>query len=834
MKRTTLLSIPTSQVRQAFRSLGRSPAFTAVAVFTLALGIAAVTSIFAVLERVVLHPLPYPDAERLVAIRSVVPAQDPDEMWGLSEAGYFHFRNESRTLEAIGASDDVFVDVFLTLGGNQAAVRVRGDSITASMLAVLGASAERGRLFDENDDRRGAPLVVVLSHEVWQAHYGGDPGIVGRSIPVNGTPREVIGIMRAGFDLPGHDGGAFVPLRLDPSRRPVNDHTYGAFARLREGVTLADARSELEAMTARFPDLFPDAYSAAFMEQWGFNTRIEPLRDHVIGNVSRVLWTLLVGVGLVFLIALANVTNLFILRVENRRGEFAIRSAHGASRWRLAGEGLSEGLAVGGLATVAGIVMASFALDFLRFAAPAAIPRLDEIRLDWGAIALTVGLGAAAAFVLGALPRFWSRIDLAMLREGGRGQTVSPGRQGIRRTLVAGQVALALMLLAATGLMLRSLDRLLSQDAGLDARNVLTFQVTLPAVRYAEPVSSARFYRELIERIEALPGVVRAGGATHVPFIRRDGCWLTFSDDRMPAPGEAGPCVQVMAATPGFMSTLAIPVRGDAPDWAEVESGTAGVIVTSSLAERFWPGEDPLGKRIRGYDWGDAPRYTVAGVTDDFLATGLDRAPEQTIYLPAIPLAGTPLHWGPFWGGERELHMVVRTGGDSPESLASTIREILSAMDPDVAPSAFRTLGDLMARTESLARTSLLMLLLGTAAAIALFLSAVGLYGVVSYFVRQRTHEIGLRMALGADIAAVTGGVLRQSIGLALAGVAVGLAGTLIGTRLLRSMLFEIHPNDPYALAAAASVLVLATGLAAWLPARRAARIDPLIALKTD
>lgn len=816
------------------RSLVRSRGFTVVTVLTLGIGIAAVTTIYAVLDRVVLRPLPYPDADRLVAIRSLVSGQGPDEVWGLSEAGYFHFAEQSRTLEVIGAVDDVWIDVQVTLAVPDGAVRIAADSVSASLLDVLAARAAHGRLLDQADDQPGAPLVVMLSHEVWAAHFGADPSVVGRTIRVDGAPREIVGILEAGFRIPGRGPGVLVPFRLDADRPPINDHWVGAFARLRPEATLEQARAELAGLTARFPEIFPDAYDEEFMEEWGFQTRVESLRDHVIGNVAGVLWTLLGGVALVLLIAVANVANLFILRAEAQRGDLAIRRAHGASRWQLAAEGLVEGVIIAGIAAGGGVLAAAVALDVLVLTTPAAIPRLSEIGLGWGSFALAIAIAALVAFVVGPLPRMWMRIDVVALGEAGRGQTTSGGRQLLRRCLVGGQVALAVTLLTAAGLMLRSMNRLLSQDVGFTPEHVLAVQVPLPAVRYDDFATSARFYQELTERIEALPGVLAAGGSTHLPFGIGDGCWATYSDARPARPGEPPICVQAWAVSPGYLEALGVPVEGRVAGWSDAARGSPDVVVTRALANRFWPGQDPMGKTIRGHSWGDAPRYRVAGVAGDLRADGVDRGPLEAVFLPIQPLPGTPLHWGPFWGGERELHVVVRSSTDRPQTYAPSIRAIIAELDPGVAPGPFNVMSTLLARSESVARTSLVVLVLDLAAGIALFMSAVGLSGVVSYFVRRRTREIGLRIALGADTRAVARAVLRQALTVALVGAAVGVLGAFGATRLLRSLLFEVHPNDPLALFGAVLVLVVVASVAAWLPARRATRIDPVLALRQE
>ena len=822
-----------SQFRIAARELARSPTFTGLAVLTLALGIGSVTTTVAMLDQVVLRPLPYPEADRLVSLRSVVQRQGTGEEWGLSQAGYGYFTEHASTLEAVGLIDNLWVDVEVTLAGPDGAVRVPADSITGTLLSVLGARPFLGRLFASDDDRAGAPLTVLLSHELWTTQFGADSSIVGRQIQVEGAPREVIGVLEPGFRYPLEAAGVWVPLRLDPGRPPANEHDLAGLARLAPGATVDDAQAELDRLTARFSEEFPGAYDAEFMEEWGFTTRVEPLHDVVIGSFDRVLWTLVAGVALVLLIALANAANLFLLRAEVRRDELAVRVAHGASRGRLARDAWIDALVVCGAAVVVAILLSSLALTLPGRIAAGAIPRFDEIEFGWRMAGLAAALGLIASAVVGPLPPLLARIDLTMLREGGQSHTASAGRQTVRRFLVGGQVAVALMLLVAAGLMIRSLDRLTGQDPGFERTQLLAFQVPLPAMRYGDTDASARFYRDLMQRLVALPEVSAAGGATALPFRRPDGCFATYSDESPVPPGEPPACVTVMAATPGYLEALGASMeRGRPATWREVEAGTADVVVTRSTADRIWPGQEAVGRSIRGYGWGDAPRYRVAGVVADIRSDGLDAEPLRAVFLPIRPLAGMNLDWGPFWGAERELHVVLRTSAESPESLVPAIRAILNEMDPGVAPGVFETMSSLIARSESVARTSLLMLLLGLAGALALFLCAVGLYGVVSYFVQERTREIGLRIALGGRTHVVVGSVLRQVVGIAAVGVAVGLVGSVLGTRLLGALLFEIQPNDPLTLAAAVLVLLGVTGVAAWRPATRATRIDPAIALR--
>jgi putative ABC transport system permease protein len=822
-----------SQLHRAIRSLTRAPGFTALTVLTLAVGIAAVTASGTLLDRVVLRPLPYPEADRLVWIESEV-SRVEDQPWGLSVAGYFHFAERASTLERLGAADIIFIDVRVTIEGPDGAVRVSGDSVSASLLEVLGAKPAVGRLIEARDDRPGAPLVTVLSHEIWRSQFGGDSAVVGRTLRVAGLPMEVVGVTEPGFHLPGRPPGVLIPLRMDPGAPPVNDHYMAAIGRLAPGVTLSDAQAELDRLTARLPDALPEAYSPEFMEEWGFRTKVVPLRGHVIGGAGDVLWTLLAGVALVLVIALANAANLFLVRAEVRRGELAVRAALGAGRGRRAAEGLAESVVVGLVAGTLGLGLAVLALEALVAAGPASIPRLPEVGAGWMQAGMALGIGLLAGLVLGPVARLWIRIDLTDLRNGGRGATVSRRRQTARRALVGGQVALALVLLATAGLMIRSFDRLRRVELGFEPENVLTFQVGIPESTYGDFAIAAGFYRRLAERLEALPEVSRAAAVEMLPLRFAGGCWFTVPTDRPWDEDAPPPCPLVLGASPGALEALGVPVRGAAPDWDDVERGTRDVVVTRALADRFWPGQDAIGKTVRGPGWGDAPHYRVSAVAGDIRMEGVDRPATELVLLPIRPAAGMPLHYGPYWGGHRELIMVVRTTTEPSAQLAAAARDIVTDLDPGVAPGRFETLADVVGRSGPMARARLLQALLTLAAAVAVFLAAVGLYGVVSFVVRQRTREIGLRMALGADLRRVTVDVLRQTVTVALVGVGVGLAGALVGTRLLRSLLFQVHPNDPLTLVAAAALLVLVAGVAGYLPARRATRIDPVTALREE
>ena len=675
---------------------------------------------------------------------------------------------------------------------------------------------------------------MLLSDGLWREHFGGDSAIVGRTVRIGGQAREVVGVTEPWFGMPDGRARAWVPFRLDPLRPAENDHWVGAIARLAPGVTLAQAQEEMDRLTERLPERFPEAYDDEFMEEYGFATRLVPLRSKVIGPIDRTLWTLLGAVGLLLLVALANLAGLFLVRSEARRRELAVRSALGAGNVRLLGESVTESALVGLSAGALGLVLALGALSVVSALAPASLPRIGEIRLGWTGLGVAVGTAVLSGVLAGLLPWLWSRPDLDALRAGGRGATSSRGWRRFRQVLVGAQVALAFVLVAGVGLALRSFNHLMSADPGFDADGVLTVQLFLPEARYGAFEQVVTFYGELSRRVEAIPSVERAGAIEVLPFQPVDGCWSTFPADAEVAP-DTPVCIHVLGSAPGYFDALDVPLlAGRVPDWRDAEAGTGEIVVTESLAERYWPGQDPLGKGLRGYSWGGAPAYRVVGVVGDVHADGVDRPTEATAFLPIRPLRDTPLHWGPYWGVHRQMYLVVEVGGGEVEALVPAIREVLAQLDPDVVPGAFESLRGILARSPAVSRARLFSALLAGAAAIALFLSCVALYGVVAYFVRQRTREIGLRVALGADIRRIVSDVVTEAARVGGAGLLVGLVVAIAAGRALESLLFRVHPNDPLTLAGSLVLLALVVCVAALIPARRAVRIDPSEALRAE
>jgi putative ABC transport system permease protein len=815
-------------LRHAFRSLLRSPGFTLVAALTLALGIGATTAIFIVLNTVVLDPLPYPESERLVYLDSPVSGLEVDWRWGLSQAGYFHFRENNRSFDEIG----VFGSRGVNLTGDGQPERATGAWASAGLLRVLGAQPALGRSITESDDVPGAAAIAVLSHDFWVARYGADPGIIGSTIRIDGEPREVVGVLAPGIELPEQDVDLWVPMGLDPSAPAQNSHFLSAIARLKPGVELSQAQADLNRMTAQFPELFPQAYSPGWMAESKFRTDAQPLREKVVGEVTGRLWILLGAVGLVLLIACANVANLFLVRTEGRQREVTIRAALGASRGRLASHFLAESFIVVLFAGALGLFLAYAGVQALISLAPESLPRLDEVAVGSTAVGFAAALSILAGLVIGSFPllRFGTRLSKGLLTETGRGMTSGRERNAARNLLVIGQVAMALVLLASAGLMLQSFRRLHSVDPGFDPRGVLTFQLNLSGAEYQSAEQVASFHQQLIGRLEALPMVRTAGMMAGLPLEGWGGCSATVVEGRPDLTGDLLPCLPGAPVAPGFFRTMGIRMEaGREFEPRDNEQRTGSIIISRALAERLWPGEDPIGKGLgpMGYGPPENQLYRVIGVASDVRGEGLDQPPSEMTYLPLLRIKGQG-----GWSPPRSMHVVVRTNVDQPTAITGEVRRVLAEMDPNVPIANVRAMEEVVG--QSLVRTSLTMFLLGIAATVALLLGAVGLYGVLSYVVGQRQNEIGIRMALGARMEQVAGLVMRQSLRLALAGVAVGLVAALAVTRALRSLLFEVSPTDPVTLAVVSLLLIVVALVASYLPARRAARVDPMLALRAE
>lgn len=815
-------AIMTDEIRHALRRLVRHPAFTVPAILTLALGIAATTAIYTVLDAVVLRPLPFAAADRLVYIDSPVPGVAPNARWWLGRHEMFYFKEHAHTLEDLGVYQRDEVNI--VGDGRAASERASVASVSSTLLDVLGFRPFAGRLLVPADNLNEEPQVAVLGYGFWLRHFGGDRGVIGKTIAVEGFPIQVVGVLQAGANLPDAKIDLWMPAYVDPAMPARNNHTWFGIGRLKPGATAADLERELAPLVRRFPEIFPTAYSDRWMETSGFRAAVTPLRDWVVGDVvTRALWILLGSVALVFLVAAANVANLFLVRLDARRREMAMRMALGAGRSHLATHFLAEGLVLSLTAAALAVVMATVGLRALVSLAPDGIPRLGEVHLGWRGVAVAAVLAVITGALFSVIPIANARLDVLTLREGSRTLTASRRRHAVRGVLVVGQVALALVLLAAAGLMVRSFRNLRGIEPGFEPNGVLTVAVSLPAARYSTYESMSGFFEQLATRLEGIPDVASVGFGQQVPPQMTTGCTGVVTEGATREERQ-GACVVTLQTAPGYFQSLGIPLRGREPTWAETDAKNGGVVISKSLAQRFWPGENAIGKGIRccqaGKVW-----YRIVGVTEDVRGTGFDQPPTQAVYFPMIPLAGAPIEGRPLYG-----HVIVRSRSGNLKALAPAVRRAINELDVQVPIVTVQSMRDVIA--SSMARRSFTLALLGIASVMALLLSAIGLYGVVSYVVGERRGEIGIRVALGAQRADVGRMVVMQSVRLTALGVALGVAGALATTRLLRSLLFEVQPTDAATLVSVSAVLVVIAALASWLPARRAMRVDPVEALR--
>jgi putative ABC transport system permease protein len=826
------------ETQRSARVLLRQRSFSILAFLTLAIGLGATTAMYAVLDTVVLQPLPYAEAGQLVSI--LHPATVPgsgESRWGVSPGGYFHFRDQAKTVSNVG----IYRNFSMAVTNDDLAELAQFAYITHGIFDAFRARAELGRLIDAGDDRPGAPQVAVLSHEFHQRRFGGDPGVLGTTLQTTIGPFEIVGVTAPGLTLPmpgpfadatdfsGFGVDVWIAQQLNAAGPFWNNHPNVGIARLKDGVRLEDANRELAGILARFPETMPRAYSPGFLKTYNFRVEVSALRDAVLGTtVPRTLWMLFAAVLLVLGIATANVGNLFLVRMEARRQESVLRAALGADRTHMAAHFLSESLLLCGAAAVGGLALAALALRLLVIVAPTNIPRLSHVSLGAGAIVVGLGTGLLIGLVLGLMPLLRRSLDIGTLRDGGRGLSASPRQRVVRSGLVAGQLALTVVLLAAAGLMLRSFTELRRVQPGFDAANTLAFDLSLPANEVNTREKAHAFHQELQQRLGALPGVI-AVGAGSLPLRDQTfatGCSVVFRERAPYGPDEQTPCVATPTAIPGYFEALGIEVSGHMPSWVDVAGRTQAVVVTRALADRLWPGEDPIGKGINSNGAMHTAWYRVTGVVGELRAKGLDQPPTEAVFYAATSLDTV----GARSAALNDLTILVRTDGADPLALVPAARAIVTEMNaraPFISP---RTMEQVV--SESMARTTFILWLLGIAAFVALLLSAVGTYGVVSYLVTQRRVEIGIRMALGASASQVVQMVVLQTARIAVVGLVLGVSASLAGTRTMRSLLFGIGPGDPAVVVAAALLLLVVVTTASFAPARRAARIEPVEAMR--
>jgi predicted permease len=812
--RGDMMSDFANEVWQAARALLRRPGYAAAAVLTLGLGIGANVAIFTVVNTVLLRPLSYPESERIVQIRHHAPGLRLPELNnspGLIEL----YREEATTLQVVTATH--IHDANLTGGGSQPA-RVRVVEADVEFFDVFGTRPMLGRAFAPIDVTRDAAPVAILMHDAWRSRFGGDERVIGSRIELNGESTEVIGVMPKAFVYPDPETVALVPGWLN------TEQGFGAFgirglARIRQGATLESARAELTVLQGRIPERWTDL-TPGFLEGAGWTVSVNTLRDLTVEDIERALWVLFGTVGLVLLIAGANVANLFLVRAEARQREMAIRSALGANRRRLASTFISESLLLGIGGGVVGAALAWSGVGLLVSTGPTGLPRLHEIGIDATALAFGAVLSLAAGILLGAMP-LTGRHAASMastLREGGRTATAGRARHRARNLLIISQVAMALVLLAASGLMLRSVLRLAAVDPGVDPEGVLTVGVAFGDT--GDPGAVATFYDRVLEEIAAIPGVESVGAINALPLAPVGLNGGSFDIESRPRPDDAiPPTAMYSVVMPGFFETAGIDVlEGRYPERRDHTGGAPVTWISETFAREHFP-DGALGERIQ---FNDTSWNEIVGVVSDVRTFGLREDVGRMAYLPISTAAIA----------DRDLmHVVVRTRADAAALLPS-IRNAVARVNAGVPLTSVRTMDEVVA--SSMAQMSFTVVLLGIAAAVALLLGAIGLYGVISWVVAQRTHEMGVRIALGARPADVHAMVVRQGVALTVAGIAVGLAGALAATRLLSSLLYDVSAWDPLTFTLVPLVLLAVSLAAAWLPARRAAAADPLASMRAE
>ena len=808
-------------MHHAARRLVRAPGFTGAVIATLALGLGATTTVFSVVNAVLLRPLPYPDAGRLVSLSHTLVAGGTLRV-DQSDASLLFYRRHSAAFAHLGGYQASAAG--LAPAGGAEAERVAAGRVTADLFPALRVAPLRGRLFTDADDRPGAPPVAILAERLWARKYGRDPGLVNRRVGIDGVPHEIVGILPDDVRLPAPDTEVWLPLRLDAAKTDSASFDYQGVARLRDGVAIDAAAADLQALLPRLPDEFPGRMTRESIAQTRMQASVRPLAAVVVGDVNGLLWLVLGIAGCVMTIACASVANLFLVRAESRRDALALLRAIGASTGDVLLEFLCEGLLVSAAGAALGVAAAAAAVRWLRTVETAInIPRLAEVTVDGTVVAVTVAIAALAALLVSALPALrWSASPMS-IGAGGRSATAGRDRHRVRHALVVSQVALALVLLVGAGLMARSVSRLRSVPPGFEPAGAFTFRMALPPVGYPGADESVRFFTRAADGIAAIPGASAVGVASKVPLDevgRTD--TAVFVEDRPLAAGALPGIHSIVYATPDYFKAAGIRfIAGRTFTRPDPPLVALEAVVSRAFAERYWKGESPLGRRVRILVRG--PWYTVVGVVGDVRDRALDRPVDQMIYCPLLP-AHQDTRWAP-----RDVAFVVRDTADR-DAVTRAVRGVVRSLDPSLPVYRMVALADIVARAA--ARRSLMLFLIGCASVVALLLGALGLYSVLSYVVSLRTREIGIRLALGAQPDALRRSVSRQGIGVAALGVAIGLGGAAALSRLLASLLFDVSPTDPLVFAASAIFLLLVAAAGSWLPARRAAAVDPTIALR--
>ncbi|MGE5242736.1 MAG: ABC transporter permease [Betaproteobacteria bacterium] len=817
------------RLEHVLRRLAQQPTFTAIAVLTLAIGIGANSAIFAVVDGVLLKPLPYPQPEQLVDVNQTAPGVGMERTGGAPFL-YFTYRDSSRTFQHVG----LWTNETMTLTGVDVPEEIPILDVTDGVMEALGIQPVLGRPLTAADDRPGAPATIVLTYGYWQSKFGGDRAVIGRRLVLDGRPREVVAVMPATFRFLDLKPSGIVPLQLDPAKTFLGNFSYDAMARLKPGVTMAQADADVARMIPMSLDRFPAApgFPRKMFDQARLAPALRPLKASMVGDVGAMLWILMGTVGLVLLIACANVANLLLVRAEGRQHELSVRAALGAS-WRdLVRELLVESTVLGLLGGAAGLVLAYGGLRILTALAPANLPRAEQIALDPQALAFTFVIALAAGVLFGLIPALkyaGPRVGRT-LRSEGRSLTLSRERHRARNTLVVVQVALALVLLVSAGLMIRTFQALRRVDPGFThPESLQTFRISIPEGAVKDPTAVVRLWQALTDKVAAVPGVSSVGLTSIVPMDTGGG-WHDpiFAEDHAYAEGQLPPLRLFKVVSPGLLATMGNRlVAGRDFTWAETYEARPVAMVSENLARELWSSPAAaIGKRIRPSS--QAAYREIVGVVADEHDSGVSEKAPTIAYWPIL--------MRDFEGGEvfirRYLAFAVRTNRAGSASLRSDLQNAVWSVNANLPLASPRTMQEVYER--SLARTSFALVMLAIAAVMALLLGVTGIYGVISYSVSQRTREIGIRRALGAQNEQVTGMFVRHGARLAVIGIACGLVAAAGLARAMTALLFEIRPLDPLTYAGVSLGLAAAAILASYLPALRATRVNPVEALRAE
>lgn len=803
------------------RRLAKNPGFTVVAVLSLAIGIGANSAIFSVTNALLLRPLPYKDAPALVILWNRSPGLNIEQDW-FSLGQYLDIKLENHVFEQVAAT----IGGSYNLTGAGIPEHIEGARVTSSLFPMLGAQAAYGRVFLPEDDVKGKAPAVILSHAFWQRRFGADPGVVGRTLTLNDQNLTIVGVLPAGFALnkevmPTVNGvqraDVFLPLPIaDSDRTNRGGEDYNIFARLKPGVTVAQAQADMDVIAAQMKRQYPENYPA----NGGLTLSVVSLLDQVVGDIRRALYVLLGAVGFVLTVACANVANLLLARAAVRQKEIAIRAAVGAGRGRIIRQLLTESVLLSLIGGLLGLGIALAAVKAMRVYGSANIPRLPELGIDGRVLAFTFFVSLLTGVVFGLVPALRaSRVDLnEVLKDGARG-SAGAGHHRIRNLLVVAEVALSLVLLIGAGLLIRSYQRIQNASPGFNPRGVLSLRLSLPASRYPTPESVFNFFKQFGERVRQVPGIESVGTNLVLPLSNYTAAWGPITvEGYVPKAASELIISNERFVSADYLRTMGIPlVKGRQFDERDIKGAQEVAIVNEQFARRFWPNEDAIGKRIQRN--GKGPWRTVVGVVRDDKEVNLENEPLMAVFHPIEQF------------NIRSRYFVARTTSD-PERAIQAVAKEAHALDPELPVYDASTMEERL--YSSLAKRRFAMLLLGVFAAVALTLAVIGIYGVMTYWVNQRRHEIGIRVALGAQQRNILQLVIRQALALVAIGIAIGLAGAFALTRVMASLLFGVSATDALTFVLISLLLGGVALLASYLPARRAAKVDPMIALRYE